>query len=137
MPVRYYIGPLVDITLPHGTARGSACLRYWDGPPSRVSIVKVGGMCLARFDATLARLTEAEADTDLLMLPDRADLPDATTRGAIRARLAQLGVDSSALIGDGRAIVIELARRITGVRAGALRMGPDDVNGGTFGERIR
>lgn len=131
MAVRYFIGPMVDITLPNGrAARGSACLRYWSGPPSRVSIVKTaGGACLTRFDGTAQQITDASADADLFLLPDRTVTPNNATRTAIRNRLAALGIDNSALTGDGRAIVIEIARRITGVRAGALRMGPDDVNG--------
>ena len=133
MPVRYFIGPLVDITIAGRSVRGSACLRYWSGPPSRVSIVKTaGGACLTRFEGEAQQITNANADADLFLLPDRTETPGGAARTAIRNRLAALGIDSSAISGDGRAIVQELARRITNVRAGALRMGPDDLNSAGF-----
>lgn len=134
MPVRYFLSAMVDVTLPNGrAAKGSPCFRYWDGPPSRISIVKTaGGLCLTRFQATAQRLTEAAADPDLRLLPDRGDISSGAARLAIAQWLEARGLDSTALPSDGRSIVQELARRITGVRGIPLRIGSDDVNGGDF-----
>jgi hypothetical protein len=139
MPVRYFLGPIVDVTLNGRPVRGSACLRYYDGPPARVSIVKrgpgaAGAACLARFEAPSARLLEAAADEDLILIPDRQDALTPAQRLRIRSWLAERGLDGDDLPAgaSGRDVVRALARRLTGVERGALRMGPDDVNGDTF-----
>lgn len=138
MPVRYYLGPIVPITLPGGhTANGSACFRYFDGAPARVSIVRRGGFCLTRFEATAARLLQAAQDADLDLLPDRDEGLTAAQRVRVRAWLAARGltVDDLPVGTTGRAVVVALARRITGVER--VLMGPDEVTGAEFGQRIR